>query len=308
MSLLREIQSDAVDAKVDISVVLRKCKVLAARLSNEEFKLWVEHELNGYPPGMDLPKYRVLYVESRGDFYGMFQSTLLNAAISSNNIPGDWRDFINHENLTQPISYYASLIVDDKGGKQPLRSPWPADLIVFVQSKIIRSANLIDAWKVIPYGSIVALLDTVRNRILSFVLEIESEAPDAGEALPNTKPIPDEKINQVFNTIIQGNVTNLAAGSQTITQTTQITVIQNDLESLRQFLKSIGITEPDLKELDEAVHEDAKSKEESNLGHRVKGWLVRMIAKSGSSVWNITTSVATSLLTKALSKYYGLEI
>ena len=48
MTLLREIQADAVDTNVDISVLLRKCKVLAARLGNKEFNLWVERELNGY--------------------------------------------------------------------------------------------------------------------------------------------------------------------------------------------------------------------------------------------------------------------
>ena len=56
MSLLREIQSDAIDKNVDISVVLRKCKVLAARLGNKNFKLWVERELNGYKSREDLNK------------------------------------------------------------------------------------------------------------------------------------------------------------------------------------------------------------------------------------------------------------
>ena len=62
MSLLREIQSAAVDANVDVTVVLRKCKVLAARLGNEDFKLWVENELNGYKSKDTLPEYRIFQV------------------------------------------------------------------------------------------------------------------------------------------------------------------------------------------------------------------------------------------------------
>ena len=41
MSLLRDIQAVAIDSTVPLTTLLRKCKVLAARLSNAEFKQWV---------------------------------------------------------------------------------------------------------------------------------------------------------------------------------------------------------------------------------------------------------------------------
>lgn len=307
MSLLREIQTDAVDANVDISVVLRKCKVLAARLGNKEFKLWVERELNGYASKEDLPTYRILHVESYGDFFGMFQSSLKNARIPPSSIPKEFRDFVDTSYMMQPISYYASL----RRGKESssvLKAPWPADLIRSVGSKIYENMNLGDAWQLIPDGAIAALLDTVRNRILSFVLEIEAEAPDAGEAPPNVKPIDDKRVSQVFNTYIQGNVTSLVAGSQTITQNIEITVVQNDLESLKQYLASIGIGEPDLRELDQAIQEDAQAGVKGDLGSKVRGWMGKMISKAGSSTWNVAISVAANILIKALSTYYGFEL
>jgi len=308
MSLLREIQDAAIDVNVDISVVLRKCKVLAARLGNKEFKLWVEYELNGYTSKEDLPEYRILRVESRGDFFGMFQSGLKNAPIPSSSIPEEYRDLVNTSYLMQAISFYASLTKDTERTGDTLRSPWSADLIRLVGSEIYQDMNLGDAWQQIPYGAIAALLDTVRNRILSFVLGIEAEAPDAGEAPPNVKPIADDRVSQVFNTYIQGNVTSLVAGSQTITQNIEITVVQNDLESLKQYLASLGIGEPDLKELDQAIREDAQSGVKGNLGNKVKVWLGKMISKAGSSAWNVATSIAANLLIKALSKYYGFEL
>jgi AbiTii len=48
MTLLREIQAAATDSKTDIATVLRKAKILAARLQNLEFRSWVDQELNGY--------------------------------------------------------------------------------------------------------------------------------------------------------------------------------------------------------------------------------------------------------------------
>lgn len=308
MSLLREIQTDTIDKNVDISVILRKCKVLAARLGNKEFKLWVERELNGYPSREDLPTYRILHVESYGDFFGMFQSGLKNARIPPSCIPEEFRDFVNTSYLMDPISYYASLIKNKESSSNVMKSPWPADLIATVGSKIYRDMNLGDAWRLIPDGAIAALLDTVRNRILSFALEIEAEAPDAGEAPPNVRPIADERVNQVFNTYIQGDVANLMAGSQTITYNTKITVVQNDLDSLKQYLASLGIGEPDLKELDQAIHEDARSGVKGDLGSKVKVWVGKMISKAGSSTWNVAISVAANMLLKALSAYYGFEL
>lgn len=74
------------------------------------------------------------------------------------------------------------------------------------------------AWKVIPINSIVAALDTVRTRVLNFVLEIEAEAPEAGEAPANSSPLPQDKVHQIFNTYITGNVQNVATGSSNVNQ------------------------------------------------------------------------------------------
>ncbi|MBF0290686.1 MAG: hypothetical protein HQK86_00860 [Nitrospinae bacterium] len=47
MSLLRDIQTAAVAPDTDVATLLRKCKILAVRLGNDDFKAWVDHELNG---------------------------------------------------------------------------------------------------------------------------------------------------------------------------------------------------------------------------------------------------------------------
>ena len=83
MSLLREIQNDAVNSNVKVSDLLRKCKILAYRLGNNDFKSWVEFELNGYSKIEILPNYRVLKVNSKGHFSGAFGSGLRNADLLS---------------------------------------------------------------------------------------------------------------------------------------------------------------------------------------------------------------------------------
>ena len=64
---------------------------------------------------------------------------------------------------------------------------------------------LMDAWFPVPVSFIKGILDTVRTRILDFVLAIQAENPDAGDSPPNAPPpIPAGTISQHFHTTIIG--------------------------------------------------------------------------------------------------------
>lgn len=101
-------------------------------------------------------------------------------------------------------------------------------------------------WKLIPNSSIFSLVEAVRNRILSFILEIEKEAPDAGEDSLKTQKISPERVTQVFNTTIYGNVGNISEASQNVNQRTTINIVQNDLNSLKDYLSSVGIPKSEI--------------------------------------------------------------
>ncbi|MDA8228388.1 MAG: hypothetical protein M0T74_11960 [Desulfitobacterium hafniense] len=216
MSLLREIQDAAIDSKIELAVMLRKCKVLAARLGNPEFNQWVENELNGYKDINSLPDYRVHYVNSKGHFSGPFQSGLRNADIPLQCIPEKFHKNLSHAYLREPIAAMESLLKRDNPGT--FQEPWNPDLVAYVGQDIYQDMTCMQAWKVIPASTIVAALDAVRNRILSFVLEIEAESPDAGEAPINSHPVDPKKVQQIFNTYITGNVQNVATGGANIEQ------------------------------------------------------------------------------------------
>src|SRR5437016_6201494 len=58
MSLLHEIQDGATEDTVSLGSLLRKTKLLAARLGVKEIGEWAEHELSGYSINDELPPYR----------------------------------------------------------------------------------------------------------------------------------------------------------------------------------------------------------------------------------------------------------
>lgn len=302
MSLLRDIQNSAVDVNTDTATILRKCKILAARLGNVKFKEWIDFELNGYPSKDKLPSYRILNTISFGDFCGPFGSGARNLPIPPSCLPKEFREYITTSYLTAPISSYTELL--SAQGKNPIEQ-WPADLIANFGQNIYQNQNCISAWKIIPRNFIATVLDTIKTRILDFVLEIENEAPDAGEAPPNSPPIAQEKVTQIFNTYISGNVQNVATGSNHVNQNRDIHIYQNDFTSLYDFLKSKGVSHDDLVDLEKAVQDDTQEHGKRTQGQHVQQWTKGMINKAASGAWNVTKSVATNILSKALTSYFG---
>jgi len=76
VGLLEEIQNAAVDAQSDLGTLLRKCKLLAARLGSKPLEDWLVWESNGYPDDVRVPDYRVWSLEIKGHFLGPFGSGL----------------------------------------------------------------------------------------------------------------------------------------------------------------------------------------------------------------------------------------
>mgnify|MGYP001601343944 CR=1 FL=1 len=302
MTLLQGIQSDAVDSKSDLPMLLRKCRILASRLKNDEFKNWVQHELDGYPVDVPVPTYRKVGAQSYGHFAGAFGSGLRNAPIPFTCIPEQYREFVSTVVFHDGVSALQDLVSRDDG--TPLNEQWPADLVAMVSSRIYERMNLGQAWKAISPSTVVGILDTVRNRILNFVLEIEKESPNAGEGTLSTD-LTTEKVNNVFNTYILGNVGNVATGSSHVEQHATLTISQGDWGALANYLESLGIQEKDILGLKEAVTAEPKTTT-AGFGEKVASWMGRMIAKAAQGAWKVTTTVASNLLSKAMAQYYGL--
>lgn len=304
MTLLREIQDSAVGGTESISALLRRCKILAVRLGSTEFGEWVERELNGYETAEELPKYRgALTVRSLGNFAGAFGSGLQNAPIPRSTIPKEYRDWVDVAHLMGPIRSYEDLV--RSGESSSFQIPWPADLVAIVGQRIYERMNCLGAWQEIPRGVIVGLLDTVRNRVLSFALDIEQLSPEAGEAMPGAPTLALERVQQIFQTNIYGNVGNVATGGTATQQRIDTMVTQGDFSSLAANLRNLGIADADIDDLKRAIEDDS-STGKPTLGRRIGEWCGKMFGKAGEGALKVTVDVAATVLPKLISGYLGL--
>jgi hypothetical protein len=72
MSLVQELQRDAIGSTVPTSELLRKALVVARKLGVNKFSEWITLELKGYPRGSEIPDYRKLHgqLQAKSPFHG----------------------------------------------------------------------------------------------------------------------------------------------------------------------------------------------------------------------------------------------
>jgi hypothetical protein len=217
-------------------------------------------------------------------------------------LPESAQDWATRAYLREPIRSYEELLRSPQGGS--FTSPWPADLIAFVQRKVYRGMSLVTAWTEIPRGAIVGVVEAVRNRVLTFALELEKILPDIDKITEPTPSIQDRAAH-AFHTHIYGNVANIAVASDNAQQTAHVMIAKGNIGMLIEAVRRIGIPDDGVKELEQAVGEDGQAKR-AKLGPRVSGWLGTAVGKAASGTWNVALSTASSVLPKLLAKYYGL--
>jgi hypothetical protein len=208
MSLFEEIQQDLLSS-TPLSDVLRKAKVLAYRLKNDDFKNWAEYELDGYTDVGSLPGYRKVSTHSCGNFV-TFSVKMSGVPIPGQNIPREVREEINRINMKQGAKELeAQLESLARSPTDTLAVPWPADLLPLLNNRVFADSACLGAWRVLTKGHITGIVETTRNRLLTFILELADRYPEAAKEgfNPTSSKVPVDQISQVFNVYIMGELT-----------------------------------------------------------------------------------------------------
>lgn len=303
MNLIQELQNDILDQKTSLSSILRKAKVLASILRNEDLKKWVDNELNGYQSNKkeEVPEYRQGRADSFGDFVGSFGRGLKNVPIPTLNLPEPFQNGASELHLVEGVRALESLIESDSS---LFSIQWPADIVAIMSDKIYEGYVCISAWKSVSRGQVEQVLDTVRNRLLNFVLELKERYPEISKSEDAISEVPKEQVASVVNTYIVGSQ-NVVASGFGIDQNVHQQIRENDLDALLKYMEKIGVPADDIKELKKAIEEDGPRTEPGKFGSKVVDWVCKMTKKILEGTWKVAISSASTLITKALSCYYG---
>jgi hypothetical protein len=293
MGLVDDLIEETVDSSTDVNQILRRAKILAHELGSKELSEWADAELNGYAGEDNLPDYRISPGTNVGNLAGSFGASITNSPLHLLNLPENIRNQAEKLRLNLGIAELQEMY----SSSEEYTEAWNQDVVALFGDKFFTGYKLMQAWKVIPKARIAYVLDSVRNRLLNFLLSLKDAHPEVESAGANLKSISQEETRiNVVNNIWGG--TNFVASGEHIQQSASQGVTPGDIESLLQTLKDAGVSVDLSTELIEAINDESDASPAGGIGPKVAGWL--------STVSGKVTAAASTVATQAVLKYYGL--
>jgi hypothetical protein len=306
MKLLEEIQNELTDSNKSLTDILRKAKIVASLLKNQDLKEWVDRELKGYL-GIDkneIPDYRINKAHNNGIFSGPFGSGVQNAGIPTAFLPEDIKKHFSDLVFRQSISELQGMANSDSDA---MMNKWPTEIIAHMQREvtIYQGMHIVDAWQHISKEQVIGVLDTVRNRLLDFILELKEAYPDQTKKESSLSEIPKEAVSNHFHTYISGGKNIIASGAN-VNQHIESVVFENDIESLKSYLEKLSLPQEDIEELETIVTTVEKDVKNNRLGPKVSKWIAKVTEKAVSGSIELASKEGVSAIISAIKEYYGL--
>ncbi len=305
MSLLREIQASLISDEPNLGSILLKLRLLAARLGSDILGDWVKHELSGYPADVELPEYRIVGVSFKGTFSGSFNSGIQNAPIPTALVEEHAGEQWTKRRVKEGVSAIDDLVKSaQESGTIGLDC---SNLILILQGKIYEDYACNDIRGTISRSSLIQIQNEVKSRALELTIELEKSLPAAADIVlepEKSESIDKQEVSKIINQTIYGNYTeisNSGDGANIGVQT-----IQGNSEELEKTLEASGISEDSAKELAEIVQSEEPTSKDEPFGKKAKSWLLDNLKKAEDGTWKVGISVATDVIKKAVSGYYGL--
>jgi AbiTii len=308
MSLLQEIQAAVIQEGTDIGPILLKLRLLASRLGSVPLEEWVKHESEGYPDDSPLPDYRIIHVSFTGNFSGPFGSGIRDAPIPSYLIEKFGSEKWTHNENRQSIAAIDELL-RGSAASGVLRID-ASNLILALQGKVYKDYACNSVTGTVTRAQLVALQHAVRTRVLELTIALEKAIPAAASIVlagsASAVQFNSDKVTQVTNQVIYGNVTSTSIASSGAGATFNLAIQQGDQNSLVEALVKQGIPEADAAEFGELVASEKPESKDEPFGAKARTWLGENLKKAASGTWKMGVSVATEVLKQAALNYYGL--
>jgi hypothetical protein len=290
--LIHELQRDAISENCSLGELLRKSLVVAKKLRITDFELWVSHELNGYPPGSEIPKYRLVVgsIKAWNPYNGWIPVFIQDTKQAN---------MLARRMINQAVGSLETLVSGRKGSD--LQVPFSPD----IEAQIMRGADL-PFRPTLHIGSnqVDGILQAVRNTILTWALDLESRGI-LGDDMSFTSE--EKQAAKEMQTINIGQFQGVLGNIQqsTVTQNLNMDVRKDDFDSLAAYLRSVGVEDAQIADLKERIKHDPVPQEKDKLGPKVSSWIGEMVSKAASGGWQLAVGTAGSLLAQAICLYYG---
>ncbi len=301
MKIIDDLIDELTDKTVSLTDILIKTKVLAYKLKNQELKIWLDNELNGYPSGK-LPDYRILGCQVIGSLSNGYQRAK-NYPIPLIGLEKELREGILKVNLFQSISTLDEFVQKEKGGKMIMNIP--PEMYDYLSKDLDNGFVIEYARREIDRVQVLQTLTSVRTKLLDFLLKLNDEVGDENDLKPFSEGNPKDKIASIFHSSVFGNNTTIIVGDNNTQTITNIT--KGDFKSLEKLLLENGLKKTEIQELESIIDSDNPDSTKKEFGGNVKNWITKMLSNVMNGSWQVGLGAAGNLLAQGISSYYGWQ-
>lgn len=236
-SIVLELQRDALDRSVPITDLLRKALVVARKLHQSSFQDWIQSELSGYQGDLEIPDYREMVGQVKGwNPHHGWMPVIINEP--------EIMEMISKRRSGQSISEIENLL-ERQDSNSTLHMPFsPGHQQVLRETVDFNTEFSL----FIGHSSLSRIVDSVRNTILTWALQLEEDGI-LGESLSFSTSEKEAAAQSNYNiNNFFGDVKDLQlqqamghSSRQHITTTMDLKAIQSLINSLKEKLDGLGL-------------------------------------------------------------------
>ena len=295
-SIILELQELAANPNSDVEELLNKTYMVARKLKISKLINWCQNELSGYQTD-DMPDYR--------KFYG--QLKVLHPYTGQYipfHIPDETKQLLTLIEFEPSIGVIRNLLLNNTNGffEKTIPNEVRTWLIEAQETAIPFEPKII-----FHKSDLMNIQSKIRNMILDWALTLEEE-DFSEEGIQFSKTKKELAMTNQFNIQnMQGYVGNFSGGNIQQNIHDGIHIEKGNFDSLAEYLVKNGIPYSELSKLKIALNEDSPPINTKNFGNHVHNWIDDIAKKVSNRIIDIPITTITGLLTKAISKYYGLS-
>jgi hypothetical protein len=227
---------------------------LLHQIGQKDLAAWVNNELNGYPDGLTVPKYRIIPSQVLANFANIV-CRYSSHPIPIGHLTSEEQETLTKTRMWQSLPVLEQLISSSKDGV--LRKPVPMELNRSLGKQLDKSFQIEYAWCAISVHDVQGICSEVRSRLLDFMLELRDTVGQTETEVELREKSNSLDAQSMFNNAIFGPNTTIVIGHQSSITATQIVTASELAERVRKLVEQIEALLP-TSGLPGSVQEDAQ--------------------------------------------------
>ncbi|APU69561.1 hypothetical protein [Christiangramia flava] len=273
--MIKRLIKDLTYNKISLKEGLNRAKIIAFEIKNDEFKNWLNSELNGYKL-KDLPEYRKISCEVVADIQNPFHG--------KRTIPYDlsaWdkelQGMIYKFNVLQSIPTIETNLKNvEPTANSYLYEYMPIGLVQQFKEMTTDGEDIVSIRRKFQAGQVFNILEITKQKLVDTLLELNEKFPDLEDDYED-----NPQNSEIAKTIINNNILGDTSNSNISFGDNVKQIFHNKrdqkIQAFLNLLQELNIDNEEVKKAERIIDEN---KDSPSLGKKLLNWTGNIASKS----------------------------